>query len=109
MKKFVIVAALLLLLATITTLSAAPAVQAGQPEEVVDVLKTRYSNLFVIRTERKYLGALVEVVASNGDVVTAQRLQRRKMIIDFCDVKFGEYTIRIRKGDELLEYTYVKK
>lgn len=109
MKKFVVIVALSLLLAAIMTLSAAPAVQAGQSEEVVDILQTRHPNLFVFRAERKYLGAVVEVVAMNGDVVTAQRLNRRKMIIDFCDVKFGEYTIRVVKDNETLEYKYVKK
>ncbi len=109
MKKLVLLAALTLLLAAVTTLSAAPLLSAGCTEEAVDILNSHHPNLFIIRTERKYLGALVQVVASNGDVVTAQRLQRRKIIIDFCDVKCGEYTIRIRKGDEVLEYTYVKK
>jgi hypothetical protein len=108
MKKLVLLAAFSLLLAAITTLSAAPA-PAGQSEEVVDVLQSRYPNLFIIRAERKYLGAVVQVLASNGEVVTSQRLQRRKMIIDFCDVKFGEYTIRIQKDNNKLEYTYVKK
>ncbi|MCS6973515.1 MAG: hypothetical protein N2044_11520 [Cyclobacteriaceae bacterium] len=109
MKKIILLLALSLLLASVFTLSAAPAIQAGQSEEVVDVLQTRHPNLFVFRAERKYLGAIVQVVASNGDVVTAQRLNRRKMIIDFCDVKFGAYTIRIIKDNETLEYSYVKK
>lgn len=109
MKKLIVIVALSLLLAAVMTLSAAPAVQAGQSEEVVDILQTRHPNLFIIRAERKYIGATVQVVAMNGDVVTAQRLQRRKMIIDFCDVKFGEYTIRLVKDNEILEYRYVKK
>jgi|DewCreStandDraft_4_1066084.scaffolds.fasta_scaffold45977_1 hypothetical protein len=109
MKKLVILIALSLLLGAILTLSAAPAVQAGQSEEVVDILQTRHPNLFVFRAERKYLGAVVQVIAMNGDVVTSQRLHRRKMIIDFCDVKFGEYTIRLVKDNDIIEYKYVKK
>lgn len=31
------------------------------------------------------------------------------MIIDFCDVKFGEYTIRLVKDNDIIEYKYVKK
>jgi hypothetical protein len=103
MKKIIVLLALMLLLASTFSLMAAPATEA------VDVIETRYKNLFVFKAERKYLGARVEVVSMSGDVVTAQRLHRRKMIIDFCDVKFGEYTIRIVKGDQQQVFTYVKK
>ncbi|QOI96481.1 MAG: hypothetical protein HRU69_02820 [Flammeovirgaceae bacterium] len=108
MKKIVLLLALSLLLATAMSLSAA-AVIPSKHEEVVDIVNTKYKNLFVFKAERKLIGARVEVYSMNGDLVTAQRLHRRKMIIDFCDVKFGEYTIRITKGNEKQEFHYVKK
>jgi hypothetical protein len=107
MKKIILLLALSLLLATVMSLSAA--VIPSRHEEVVDVVNTKYKNLFVFKAERKLIGAKVEVFSMNGDLVTAQRLHRRKMIIDFCDVKFGEYTIRITKGNEKQEFHYVKK
>ncbi len=106
MKKIVVLLALSLLLATVMSLTAAPV---PPHEEVVDVMNTKYKNLFVFKAERELLGAKVEVYSMNGDLVTAQRLHRRKMIIDFCDVKFGEYTIRITKGNRKQEFRYVKK
>jgi hypothetical protein len=68
----------------------------------------KYKNLFVFKADRNFVGGKVEVLYSNGDVVTAQTLQKRKMIIDFGDVKHGSYTIRISKGDRVKEFQYNK-
>jgi len=68
----------------------------------------KYKNLFVFKADRNLVGAKVEVLYSNGDVVTTQTLQKRKMIIDFCDVRHGSYTIRISKGDRIKEFQYNK-
>ena len=78
-------------------------------KEEVEVVPSKYKNLFVFKTEKKFIGADVEVFYSNGDKVTVQRLQKKKMIIDFCDAKFGTYTIRVKKGDNVQEFQYVKK
>ena len=81
----------------------------GTDKDEVNVIKSKYKNLFVFRTEKKLVGANVEVLSENGDVVTSQVLQKRKMIIDFCDVRFGTYTIRVTKGNNVKEYHYVRK
>lgn len=83
--------------------------QAYTPEDVVEVIPSRYKNLFVFKADKEYVGATVEVYYSNGDLVTKHTLEKRKMIIDFCDTKFGEYTIRLVKGDKKQEFHYVKK
>ena len=77
--------------------------------EKIEVVSSRYKNLFVLKAEKKFIGATVEILSSNGEVVTAQRLQKRKMIIDFCDVKYGAYTIRVTKDTKVKEFQYVKK
>ena len=82
---------------------------AGTGNDEINVVSSKYKNLFVFKTERKLVGAKVEVLSENGDVVTTNVLQKRKMIIDFCDVKFGTYTIRVSKGNKVKEYHYVKK
>jgi hypothetical protein len=66
-------------------------------------------NLFVVKTDRKLVGAKVEVFYGDGGVVSSQTLHGRKMIIDFADVKEGEYTIRVSKGDTVKEFHYEKK
>src|SRR5688572_21243723 len=72
-------------------------------------IKTKYSHLFVLKANRKYAGATVEVYYSNGDLVTTQKIEKRRMIIDFCDTRYGEYTIRVVRGNEKKEFQYVKK
>lgn len=77
--------------------------------EKIDVVSSKYKNLFVFKAEKKFVGATVEILSSKGEVVTAQTLQKRKMIIDFCDVKYGTYTIRISKDKKVKEFKYEKK
>lgn len=82
---------------------------AGTGNDEITPVSSKYKNLFVFKTERSLIGAQVEVLSQNGDVVTSQKLQKRKMIIDFCDVRYGTYTIRVTKGNETKEFHYEKK
>lgn len=66
-------------------------------------------NLFVLKADQDFMGATVEVYHSNGDLVTTHTLQKRKVIIYFCDVEVGEYTIRVVKGDKHQEFKYRKE
>lgn len=81
----------------------------GAPNDEISLIGSKYKNLFVFKTEKKLVGAKVEVLSENGEVVTSQVLQKRKMIIDFCDVRYGTYTIRVTKGENVKEYQYTKK
>lgn len=74
-----------------------------------DPINGKDKNLYVIKTDKKFVGAKVEIVQANGTVIAEQILQRRKMIVDFDDMKMGSYTIRIKKGDEVKEMTFTKK
>jgi hypothetical protein len=75
----------------------------------VSEVKTKYTHLFVLKANRKYIGATVEVYYANGDLVTSQKINKRRMIIDFCDTKAGEYTIRVVQGGKKEEFQYFKK
>jgi hypothetical protein len=65
-------------------------------------------NLFVLKADKNLIGARVEIVQANGNVIAEQVLTRRKLVIDFHDIKKGAYTIRIAKGDRIQEFTYLK-
>ena len=78
-------------------------------EAAIDVVDTKYRNLFVFKVSPAFKGAEVEVYYSNGDLVTVQKLAKRKMIIDFCDARLGSYIIKVRSGNEVLDFQYVKK
>jgi hypothetical protein len=68
----------------------------------------RDKKLFVVRTERKLVGGKVEILSASGELVASQTLQKRKMFIDFSDVKQGLYTIRVSKGNEVKEFQFEK-
>jgi hypothetical protein len=88
---------------------AVAAAHAATPAAELTVVSTKYKNLFVLKADRDFVGATVEVYYSNGDLVTAEKLGKRKIIINFCDTRLGEYTIRVVKGDKKQEFQYVKK
>jgi hypothetical protein len=105
MKK--IIFKILLITAIFSAPAMAGALQDSDPEGVEEVV-SRDKDLFVFKTKRQFVGAKVEVFLSNGDLVTAQRLLRKKMIIDFGDATDGTYTIRVSKGDKTKEFQFVK-
>jgi hypothetical protein len=74
----------------------------------VRLVKTKNRNLFVLRIDKEYAGAKVEVFYTNGEVVLSQKLEKRKVIIDFCNSISGTYTIRVVKGDMRKEFRYEK-
>lgn len=79
--------------------------------EVKDEVKSESprKNLFVFRADKKFQGAKVEILGVNGEVLTQQHLRNRKVIIDFRDVRYGTYTIRVSKGIHTQEFTYTKR
>jgi hypothetical protein len=83
---------------------------AGAPaDEVRGHAPSKNKNLFVYKADKNLVGGKVEILAYNGQVITSQHLQRRKMIIDFGDVQFGTYTIRVSKGSKSEEFQFTKK
>lgn len=85
------------------------AIASTPPQDSIEVVETKYRNLFVFKADRSLLGSEVEVYHSNGDLVSKQVLSKRKMVIDFCDVKFGNYVIKVVKDGIAREFSYEKK
>jgi hypothetical protein len=99
MKKAVLIGLVILIMATpILARSKDPKAESS-----------RNKNLFTFKADRKFLGAQVEVIYGNGEVLTSQTLSKRKMLIDFSDMKSGSYMIRVKKGSEVQEFAYEKK
>jgi len=80
-----------------------------KPVAPVKVVTTQYPNLFVFKVDREFKGATIEVYYSNGDLVYTKSLAKRKMIINFCDLKAGTYKIKITKDHHTEEFQYIKK
>jgi hypothetical protein len=88
----------------ITSLS----VLAASNDDQIDKIDSN-SQVFVFKVDREFKGGRIEVLSAEGKRVTAQRLMRRKIVIDFCDVKTGVYTIVVTKDDQVKEFEFVKK
>ena len=99
-KPKIIVLAIALLVMALSA-SAAP------KNEGVNAIKSKHNSLFVLKTNRKFVGATVEVVSSRGTMISSQRLAKRTMSIDFKSVEQGSYTVRIKKGNEVRVFNYL--
>lgn len=74
-----------------------------------DSVRTKDSDVFVVKTAKKLAGAKVEIFSASGQLVTAQMVQSRKVIIDFGNIENGTYTIKITKDEIHREFQYEKK
>jgi hypothetical protein len=77
--------------------------------DTVSAKGPRMKDVFIYKTNRKFVGATIEIISANGRVITSSQLQKRKLIIDFESVLFGSYTIRVSKGKEKEEFVFIKK
>jgi hypothetical protein len=69
----------------------------------------KQTDLFVVKAGKKLVGATVEVYSSEGSLVTAQYLVKRKLVIDFRAVASGAYTIKVVKGEISHAFHFVKQ
>ena len=97
------------LLALVVALMIVTTGKAAKPEDAIIIGQTKNKSLFVYKTHRKFAGAMVEVYTSNGNLLTAQNLQKRKLIIDFGTALNDTYTIRVVKGNDIREFHYIKR
>lgn len=82
---------------------------ASSSDEAIIGRQEKVNRFFVFKTDRKYIGATVLVYHGNGNRLVMQKLEKRKVSIDFGMVQPGEYTIRIQKNNDIQEFRYVKK
>ena len=97
------------LLAVVVALMIVTTGQAAKPEDAINASQTKNKSLFVYKTQRKFVGAMVEIYTSNGDLLTAQNIQKRKLIIDFGTAQKDTYTIRVVKDGDTKEFQFVKR
>ena len=75
--------------------------------DLSEISTTINDNIFILKSAKKYKGA--EVVSANGRLVTSQRFLKRKLIIDFKNMKSGVYNIIVKKGAVVEEFKFTKK
>lgn len=74
-----------------------------------EVVGVAHENIFTLKASKKFKGATVEVVATNGYIISSQRLSHRKLIIDFKKIAPGTYKINVKKGSANQEFTFIKQ
>lgn len=89
--------------------SAVVAAPGEKPEGGTFLPVVKAQDFFVLKAEKELVGAKVEIFSDEGELVTAHRVQKRKMIIDFGGMANGTYTIRLTKGDEMRTFSYNRK
>ena len=94
--------AVVLFMVTFTSMSA--------PLLGVEVLTTSH-DIFYFKVDKGWIGGEVDVVAENSKQILAQKLDKKKMVVDFFDLAPGTYKIVVKKGDCECheEFTYIKK
>src|SRR6185369_15906001 len=80
---------------------------AGSPTKVpIKVLSTN-NEMFRFKADEKYLGAIIEIYSSSNVLTGKEFVFDRKMVIDFYYLPADTYSIKIKKGDELLEFQFI--
>lgn len=75
----------------------------------VTLMPTHYRNLLILKADKTYMGATVEVHDVTGAVVASGQIRKKKMIVDFYDIPYGAYTICVVKNKKSFEFQYTKK
>jgi hypothetical protein len=112
MKTFVKVFLLIVVLVALASaVFAAPVSPLKKDKDSVSVTvtPTHYKDLLILKADKTYIGATVEVHDVTGALVASSQIHKKKMIIDFYDIPYGAYTICVVKDKKTHEFNYTKK
>ena len=92
-------------LMALTSTAASP----NLPDTPVEVIVTKDKNLFVLKIDKKFMGAHVEVVSANGECMICQKVRGSKMNIVLSHADPGTYTVNIEMNGTIEKFQFVKK
>lgn len=111
MKTFVKIFLIVVLLMVIAaSVFATPATNPVTRKEAaaVTVTPTPYKDLLILHADKSYIGSMVEVYDAAGALISSGTLNKRKMILDFYDSPYGNYTICVIKNNQKTEFKHTK-
>src|SRR5678809_1055035 len=73
----------------------------------VKVLSTK-ADIFYFKIDKDFIGALLEVFDENGNKILEQKVDKRKVLVDFYYDQPGEYSIKISYGPMQETYYFEK-
>lgn len=65
-------------------------------------------NVFYFKMDKEFLGAELEIFSEDSVQLVTQKISKRKVLIDFYYENAGKYIIRLKKGDELEQFSFTK-
>jgi len=74
----------------------------------VSILSTK-RDVFYFKVDKILLGATIEVYSSKGELIFTSKITHRKAIVDFYLEDSDTYSIKLKKDDQVQEFTYVKE
>ena len=74
----------------------------------IKTVSPKHQDLFSFKVDRKFRNGMIEVYYAN-ELVAVTSLVKRKMVINFCDVKSGTYIIKVKKNNRIEEFQFEKK
>jgi hypothetical protein len=75
----------------------------------IELVSSKHKNLFIFKADRKLIGADIKILDETSEVITQLKLKKKKLVIDFCEVKHGSYFIMVSKGETIQEFHFEKK
>lgn len=80
-----------------------------KPKKACIIVLSEKYEAFRFKAAKEFLGATIEVYNSSNTLTGKEIVYDQKMIIDFYYMPAGTYRIKIMKGNELIEFEFVKK
>ncbi|HOO09486.1 MAG TPA: hypothetical protein PKW06_06075 [Cyclobacteriaceae bacterium] len=82
---------------------------APQKPDSVMVADTNRVDVMVLKLDKGQKGGHVVITDSQGEEVSKMTIKRKRMIIDFDKVNFGDYKVKVvKEGVELAAFHYSK-
>lgn len=76
-------------------------------KSLVHVVSTRM-DVFYFKVAKEFLGAELEIYSQDGVKLFTQKVDHRKILIDFYFENAGKFVILFKKGDLTEEFNFIK-
>ncbi|HEV8513127.1 MAG TPA: hypothetical protein VGQ59_07610 [Cyclobacteriaceae bacterium] len=99
MKKIFIAPVLLLSIASITQARPKP------PRKELTVISDK-KHVVYFKVNKSFIGGLVEVYDESQSCLEADSLPHTHTMVHFNEMPAGHYTVKVKKGNKLAEFSY---
>lgn len=98
-------------IAILTCMLLAAFVASSHETKSKDPVRIMFSRMdvFYFKVHHLLLGADLEIYSPEGVKLHTEKIAHRKVLVDFYYKDSGRYTVKIKKGDVVKEFNFVKK